>query len=90
MLCNKTEATGSPELPKAEKSLSITEEKQKQNQKTHGKIYSTWKRQAACAERAREAKSEDHEKLPKPSTTHPPGLRQRHRQALVGNTGPAL
>lgn len=37
MLCNKTEATGSPKLAKAEKSLSVTEEKQKQKTKARKK-----------------------------------------------------
>lgn len=43
--------------------------------KTRGKIYST--------KEAEEQSLGGYQKLPKPSTTHPPGHRQRHRQAFI-------
>lgn len=75
MLCNKTEATGSPKLAKSEKSLLIMRRKNMGKKiyfrKTRNKKKrKTKKSQTGCV---RKAKSGDNQKLPKPSTTHPPG-----------------
>lgn len=70
MLCNKTEATDSPKLPKSEKSMFIM------GRKNTGKIYSTKKKRKntnRLSSMRQKGKVWDYQKLPKPSTTHPPG-----------------
>lgn len=97
MLCNKTEATGSPKLAKSEKSLFIMGRKNIEGEKNLLQKNKKQKKktQTGCA---RKAKSGDHQKLPKPSTTHPPGtptapppgLSVKHRPcASLGGSKPA-